>query len=1004
MSGSWGISTSNSHIVGSVYWEERNVNNSANTSDVYVEMRMWRNNTGYTSYGSDYFYVDVNGSRVGATVSYSLTYNSNTLLVSGTVGVTHNSDGTKTISIGWGGGGGSGGVFTVNGGSGSATLTTIPRASTVSSSISWTAGTQDLPINLNVASSSFHHSIQIFVADTSGVYGNAIGQRDNIGTSTTWQFTQAEITTIYSRNNMYENRPVIVRVFTYDQYGTQIGGYQDATGTVYAVPTANATINGNNSFNIGTSIPYALNNYTTGTSGGFTYDFILTFGSFSKTISNVTAQSGNLTLTTTDVTNLYNATPNANSISGTVTVRTKYNGVYTEDGIPSTHDTSVTAIVASGSSNPTFTSAGVTYYDDNTQNGTTAITGNSAYIVQNQSNVTVKIPLANKAVSKNGATMSTYSATLNGVTKTVAYSGTADVTINFGLVSASANTTLTVTAIDSRGNSTSASTTVNMLSYQPPVVSARATRTNNFEAETTITLSGSISRLTISSVDKNTMTSGQLQYRYKDSSTSTWSAWTNFTFTLTTGNYTATNVVLTLDNVKSWDIQIQAIDKLETTTVSLSVGTGQPILFIDSAKKSIGVNQFPSGNGTFEVTGDLITTGNLTVNSKTYVSEKVTSIPATAGWYRIAQSPNGIANVMGTFEIQSAQSSHHSFTKLIAGINYGDADASLVQISHSNYGSPTNSAITQARIVYNTTYSGNYAYLEVYSPNATAYAMTVKLIGGYGWSLITAVAGSVPTGYTSESITFNSGGISTLGDITANGGNKLVQLTSNNSTTTKNGVDWNTITDTGFYNVNLGANAPIQSSGNPDHWFHVMVMKRQDPSDGSGYWIIQTAWDFRDGIYHRRSWINNGVQTWDKWRRLGDDRRYILYADGGGQGMPAGSWVRATWNSPWNIEGFIWQPGGNANMFGVLEEGWYEAYYSIYINQSVGTGYYAEVWGNANATNILSTWTPANGWNWLVASAPVYLYPNVNYEIVIKQTDGGYTRSPGEHRMVIKRI
>ena len=72
------------------------------------------------------------------------------------------------------------------------------------------------------------------------------------------------------------------------------------------------------------------------------------------------------------------------------------------------------------------------------------------------------------------------------------------------------------------------------------------------------------------------------------------------------------------------------------------------------------------------------------------------------------------------------------------------------------------SGITQARIVYHTTYSGKRAYLEVYNPTATAKSLTIQLIGNMGWELtpITAI-GSVPTGYITQSITFNANGIVT---------------------------------------------------------------------------------------------------------------------------------------------------------------------------------------------------------------------------------------------------
>lgn len=731
LSGTFGVSTSNSHIVGQVYWQESSYDINSNTSQVYVEMKLWRNNTGYTSSGTDDFYITVDGQTVSHTgFHYSIGYatgandptGSQEILVSGTVTVGHNSDGTKTISIGWSGGGHSTGVFTVTGGSDSATLTNIPRSSTCASTVSWTAGTQDLSINLNVASSSFHHTIEIFVDNPSGVYGNAVATRTSIGSSTVITFSQTELTAIYTQIQGYEWRDAIVRVWTYDSNGTQIGSYQDKYGYCYAIPTATATIGTGNSFNISDlpTLTYSLNNYTTGSTGGFTYNLIFTLGSFTKTFTGLTAQTGTIGFTSADVTAMYNATPNSNTLTGIVECNTYYNGVSTEDGNPATDQTSITAKVTG--SNPTFTSAGVTYLDTNST--MTGITGNNQYIIQNNSTLRVAIPVASKASAINGATMVSYSATVNGVTKTGTWSSSADVNIDFGVINASSNVTLTINAIDSRGNSTPQTKTVNIVPYAQPVMVAKAQRLNNFEATTTLSLSGSISRLTIGT-DKNTVinqiadptaqptltlntatstlpantyyvkytwynsvgetlsgsysipskvvstsntntitvtvptkptgatgakiyvgtsssafhyqgsttgttytlssynssgasypstnTTSQMQYRYKDSSLSTYSAWDSFTFTLTNGAYTATSETLTLDNTKSWDIQVQVIDKITTapTPVQLSVGVGQPIMFIDTTKKSIGINQFPSNNNSLELTGSMYVNGTL---------------------------------------------------------------------------------------------------------------------------------------------------------------------------------------------------------------------------------------------------------------------------------------------------------------------------------------------------------------------------------------------------------
>lgn len=129
---------------------------------------------------------------------------------------------------------------------------------------------------------------------------------------------------------------------------------------------------------------------------------------------------------------------------------------------------------------------------------------------------------------------------------------------------------------------------------------------------------------------------------------------------------------------------------------------------------------------------------------------------ATAGWYRIATSVAGINRNMGIFTIDATVSGKHSVTVLSAGICYGQAP-SLVQLSHAEHSA---TGISQARIVYHTTYSGNYAYLEVCIPTSTATTINVHMADYFGWSLVApSTAGSIPSGYTNKTLTLLKGGI-----------------------------------------------------------------------------------------------------------------------------------------------------------------------------------------------------------------------------------------------------
>ena len=277
--------------------------------------------------------------------------------------------------------------------------------------------------------------------------------------------------------------------------------------------------------------------------------------------------------------------PNASSATVSVICET-FNGSISIGS----NSTSFTANVDKTIAKPTFSN--FTYADTNST--ITNLTGDNQILVQGKSTPRVAITTANKAVATHSATMSKYTASIDTQSITIAYSSSATVTGDFGAVANAGTLALTVSAIDSRAASTAVTKNITVLPYAEPVINASATRTGGFEAETTLAISGTYSRLTVSGTDKNTINaSSGIKYRYKKSSESTWGSWTNRPATVSAGNFTTTNLVLSFDNQYQWDIQIQATDKLSTTTVSITLSVGLPILFISKNKK-VGINKKPT--------------------------------------------------------------------------------------------------------------------------------------------------------------------------------------------------------------------------------------------------------------------------------------------------------------------------------------------------------------------------------------------------------------------------
>ncbi len=577
-------------------------------------MRFSRTNSGYTTWGNGTFGIYLEGHEVVNTTSFTITQNSNTLVVSGTVRVNHNADGTKNFRIG---ASGYTNVFSINDGSTIAYMDNIPRASTISSNISWTAGVNSLPVTINRASSAFKHYVELQVKNPINGSWAIVASRSDVGDSVTFDFSKDETTKVYQQIVAYEQTEAKIIVHTWNG-GTYVGS-NERYGTVYAVATGTANYNQWGSFDIGQNITGWINNYT----NGFTYNLTMNFGSFSRTWNNV-SRDFTLSFSATEIQTLYGQVTNANSKTGTITCRTLYNGVYAEDGAPVSNVTTFTLNVKN--SDPTY-AGGFTYLDTNSV--TTTLTGNAQYIVQGKSKLQIKLPATNKATANNGATMVRYDVTVNGVTQSVNYA-TTDLIVNFNEVNASSNTTATVTAVDSRGNKTSASSVILMLPYSPPNISASADRLNNFENSTTIKLSGTYSSLTIGTTPKNSITAAKYQYRQVGGSYNTA---TNFTISGTPPNFVATNATVSLNNTLAWEILITVTDKVgSTVTTTKTVAVGTPIFFIDTVKNAVGVNKFPvSAASGLEIAGDLDVDGILKLKANQWIAQGKWSLHANGG-------------------------------------------------------------------------------------------------------------------------------------------------------------------------------------------------------------------------------------------------------------------------------------------------------------------------------------------------------------------------------------
>lgn len=298
---------------------------------------------------------------------------------------------------------------------------------------------------------------------------------------------------------------------------------------------------------------------------------------------------------TSSVPYLYATIPNAKS--GKYKVKVVY-GTSTK-----TRDNGNTYTIKESVCYPTFTA--FTYKDANTT--VANVTGNNQVLVKGLSKLTVEISATNKMIAVNGANPKNYVASIETLSVPFDYSASA-ISKEIGVINTAVTNyktvRLNVTAYDTRTLSKTAYKDITIYDYAKPVINASAKRLNNFEAQTTLAVSGSYSKLTIGGADKNTLKSAQ--YRYREAG-GTWGSWTNLTTTITNGKFTCNNVVLSLDNTKKFEFEIKVTDNLSNNTVSSTVDIGQAILFVSTNKKTCYIN-------------------NVEIATKTYVSNLIKAL------------------------------------------------------------------------------------------------------------------------------------------------------------------------------------------------------------------------------------------------------------------------------------------------------------------------------------------------------------------------------------------
>ena len=589
--GGWEWGGANSWSAGRLEFTSYSNGSAANSSRVDVRLYARRTDGGrsYNYSASNNFWVQCNGSTQYETYQ-QVSGAGWTLVCAKSFTVGHNADGTKTVNIS-GGGSIPGTTFNINSYGVNVGLDHIPRYASITSFTN---------TDVTQISASFKWS-----ADSAC---DAVQYSLNGGG---WVGTSGSTFTIggLQPNTSYSVKIQVRRKDS--QLWTSSG-----TQNIKTLPIVTLSNGDNLSFDIGSDLLLQFKDYNM----NFSYIkfSIQKQGTTDQWVSNVISvniSSGtqSYTLDTSSVvTQLYQNCQNANQVGFRVDVETTIDG--------NDYGNSYYGVAKVVNSNPTFSN--YTYGDTNSTSQ--AMLKNATYMIQQYGNMRATISTANKAVAKNQATIKSYVATVTNssnttlITKTVSYSSTASVAIDFGNFTSVGTYYINIYALDSRGNrSSTIKKAFYVLAYHVPTMNIDIDRVNNYEQEIELKLSSVYSKVLLSNSPKNSIS--YVRYRYRESGTTNWSSYTtisdfsssssstnDMTITVTRN---ATNPLVTLPSEKSYEFEFEIADQIIEVSNTYTLMQGIPVM-IEGDNGVVGIGLVPDWDSPnlLQVGSDIVAT------------------------------------------------------------------------------------------------------------------------------------------------------------------------------------------------------------------------------------------------------------------------------------------------------------------------------------------------------------------------------------------------------------
>lgn len=348
--------------------------------------------------------------------------------------------------------------------------------------------------------------------------------------------------------------------------------------------------------------------------GGFTCNLRLEFAGNRIERNGYSGYGGGYTfeLSESERQLLYSACSSSNSLTVRYVVATLINGVETWWSIA---DRTMTVV----NSNPTFSNC--TYKD--VGDDSTKLTGDNQILINGFNDLQITISTANKAVAKNGATMSKYRLVCGSKSVEASYSSSEDISLVLNNVT---DMTFIVYAIDSRGNSTNVTKSVTTWKNYSPIVikTGSAVRTGGVGTETTLTFEGMLWNDSFG-VESNGIVT--CQYKHKKSNESEYSNLIDINPTISGNTFSFSSTIkgdigaegFNVSN--SFNIQVIVTDKIKTATYDILLGSGTPAMAIHRNGVAFGKPYDENEGGSCQVDGKNINKKNITTGQELVTNE-----------------------------------------------------------------------------------------------------------------------------------------------------------------------------------------------------------------------------------------------------------------------------------------------------------------------------------------------------------------------------------------------